>query len=103
MELLENIPPFYTGQKVIFIGPSNPGKTVLVRNQVYTIAQCVYQPSGNPISPLDKKYWYVGIEGYLNGMAYLAPYIFRPLQEIYTPMTFSEIVEVEELEILLAN
>lgn len=98
-----NLPPFYAGQQVVFIGPPT-GKTILNRGEVYTIANCVYLVSSNPINILRESFWYVGIVGYLNGLCCLAHYIFVPvIQKDFPAMTFSEIVEVEELQILLSN
>lgn len=100
-----NLPPYYDGQKVVFIGTPSSGKTRLTKGQIYSVATCEYK-LGNQNHPVGKvtKYWYVGIVGLDNGGCYLAPYIFTPLEQKEFPaISFSEIVEAETKEILIAN
>lgn len=102
MELL-NLPPFYVGQKVLFVGSKDA--LHLKHDIVYEVAACEYN-FGNPTHPVGAvtKYWYVGIVGLHDGLAHLTPLIFVPLQQKeFSAMTFSEIVEAEQLEVLLNN
>lgn len=97
-----NIAPFHAGQNVI---ATNAVVGSAFKNGThYVVTACVYQSSGNPISPPGAKYWYVGIRGHANGGAYFDPKIFSPIEQKEFPaITFSEIVETEKLEILIAN
>lgn len=102
-----NLPPFYDGQQVVFLGPPNDpnSKTLMDRGSQYTVRTCEYK-FGNKDHPVGRitKYWYVGIVGVHDGMCYLAPYIFAPLQQKEFPaLTFSEIVEAETEQVLMAN
>lgn len=99
-----NLPPFYDGQKVVFVGPSGGGETIIPRGSVCTVSTCVYEVSSNPINVMKKKFWYVGIVECHNGQPCLSPTIFIPLQQKEFPaLTFSEIAEAEKLEALLSN
>lgn len=99
-----NLPPFYNGQKVVFIGPPGSSKTIIPRGTVCTISTCKYEVSSNPINVLKKKFWYVGVIESHNGECCLSPYIFVPLQQKEFPiMTFTEIVQSEKFEVLLNN
>ena len=99
-----SLPPFYDGQKVVFIGPPGSSTTIIPRGTICTISTCKYEVSPNPINVLKKKFWYVGVKECHDGLCCLSPDIFVPLQQKEFPaMTFTEIVKMEKLEILINN
>lgn len=99
-----NLAPFYAEQRVVFIGTPGNGRTILTRGEIYTVSNCEYKVSSNPINVNKLSFWYVGIVGYHNGICCLCPSIFVPVKQTDFPaLTFQEIVEAEKLEVLTAN
>lgn len=98
-----NLPPFYPGQQVVAVDAM---KGSVFKNGIqYEVTKCDCR-FGNPHHPVGKvtKYWYVGIVGHADGHPYWRPTIFAPLEQKEFPaLTFSEIVEAEKLEVLIAN
>lgn len=94
-----NFPPFYVGQKVVGSDYAPIGSKVK-KGLTYIIAACHYSPSSNPIAN-GKYFWYVGVTEWPDHI-WLTPKLFAPVHEIPL-MTFSEIKEMEKLEILIPN
>lgn len=96
-----NFAPFYIGQKVVSVD-AMPGSG-FKNGQSYIVSSVEYK-LGNQHHPIGRvtHYWYVGIVGWHDGGAYYRPSIFAPVIEIPL-MTFTEIKELETLEILIAN
>ena len=94
-----NFAPFYIGQRVVAVDAVPNSK--IKNGQHYTISDCYYAPSGNPIAN-GKSYWYVGVVGFDNNC--LRPSIFAPLEQKKFPlMKFSEILKKEKTEVLIDN
>jgi len=94
-----NIAPFHTGQKVVGSDKVHPNSRVK-KGHPYTIKVC--HSSINPANGLGP-FWYVGVHE-LPGNDWTAPWLYSPIEECKMPlMTFSEIKESVEDEILIDN
>jgi hypothetical protein len=96
MENLNNLAPFFVGQKVVAVD-AMPNSTIK-NGQTYTITHCYYAPSGNPIAK-GGWFWYVGVVG--NDNKSLRPTIFAPLQEQKFPLI--KLKKIIEKELVSAN
>lgn len=83
---MNNIPPFYIGQKVIGSGTVHP-LSKIKKGQPYVISHCHY--SINPANGTGP-YWYIGIEGHHD---WLAPRLVVPIIEEFKKITFEKITE----------
>jgi len=94
-----NIAPFYPGQKVVGSDKAPP-QSRIKKGHPYTIKVC--HSSINPTNGLGP-FWYVGVVEYPEN-EWTAPYLYSPIEECKMPlMTFSEIKESVEDEILIDN
>lgn len=63
--------------------------------QIYTVS--AYEWKANPAHPLRKRFWYIGIVGNANGVAWFRPSIFAPIPNKFVEVSFSKVRELEKL------
>lgn len=110
-----NLPPFYVGQKVVYITGIN-----MPKNSIHTISEIVKKPCGCCIGIRINNEPFIPTSGFFSNIRCVNcgniypraldtgelwnPESFRPLQQQKFPlMTFSKIVEKEKEEILINN
>lgn len=103
-----NIPPFYVGQKVVYI----TGKA-MPKNSIHTVRGAKQHPCGcwaidigrKADTPLHVCYHHRDSDAlFTNGIGWFVSESFRPLQEMKAPMlTFEKIKESEKEEVLILN